>query len=319
MNQTYPVPLWLRWWAWVTVLTTLLLVVLGAEVTTKKVGMADPVGLRNPLYLFESEHGSIRALYLWQTNNLGLLIEHAHRLFGWIVGLQCLIFAVGMAVSARGGFRLLGLLAGVGVGLQGLLGIARVAFNLEAGPGLSTVHGCSAQLVFASLVAVAVMTTPAWSTAGNSIPASLLWAAWLVVGLIYVQMVFGAILRHMLNPVAQRLHVLLAFAVVVGIITVTVRAKRTDPTTGVLGIALHVLVLFQPILGVEAWIRRFGSLTVPDAVPSTLAGDLVRSGHHVLGTLIFASMVALATLLARPRMEVSSPSTLHVRALEAAV
>src|SRR5262245_51996534 len=105
MTEANAVPWWLRAWAWLTVLTCLPLVTLGAEVTTKKVGMADPVALRNPLYLFEQEEGTLRFVHLWQTGQMGVLIEHAHRLFGWLVGFECLVLAIGMGLWAQGGYR----------------------------------------------------------------------------------------------------------------------------------------------------------------------------------------------------------------------
>ena len=55
-------------------------------------------------------------------------------------------------------------------------------------------------------------------------------------------------------------------------------------------VSAAVLVL-QPILGVEAWMRRFGSATLPELVVSSAGLDAVRSGHHVIGTLIFGALV----------------------------
>jgi cytochrome c oxidase assembly protein subunit 15 len=325
MTEMHPVPLWLRWWAWLTVLTALPLVILGAEVTTKKVGMADPVGLRNPFYLFEREADAadqpIRAVHLWQTGQYGLLIEHSHRLIGWIVGFECIVFALGTGLLARGHYRWLGLLAGCAVAAQGALGIGRVYFNVERGPALAALHGCMAQLVFAALVAIAVIASRSWHRPTNAIPPSLRWAALGIAVLVYVQVVFGAVLRHLIDPVAQRLHVLLAFAVVLALLWLMSRGREHDPSnlTFWITIGLTVMVCVQPVLGVESWIRRFGSLTLPDELPSTLMGDFVRSGHHVLGTLIFAGTVALTTMLFRPRTETSSSAALHLRAMEGVV
>src|SRR5262245_12515841 len=61
-----------------TVVVALPLVLLGAEVTTKGVGMVDSVAVRSPWY-FASE---------WMNDHgLGWLIEHGHRQVGWIVGI----------------------------------------------------------------------------------------------------------------------------------------------------------------------------------------------------------------------------------------
>src|SRR4051812_12949838 len=64
-----PVPLWLHLWAILTLLAASLLVLVGAEVTTKQVGMVDPVGFRLPWLLFSQSSG---------IGGPGLQIEHGH-------------------------------------------------------------------------------------------------------------------------------------------------------------------------------------------------------------------------------------------------
>jgi cytochrome c oxidase assembly protein subunit 15 len=307
--QSPPVPLWLRWTAWIVVITAIPLVLLGAETTTKKAGMADQQAVRSPLYLFEREEhvegNPIRGVHLLQTMQIAMFFEHSHRLFGWAVGAQCLfLLAPGMWFAARGGYRWLGLLALTGVTAQGLLGIARVALNVRAGPELAALHGCSAQIVFASLVAVATLATFAWRTPSDALPGWLRWATVGMVALVYAQLVAGAIMRHLLDPIAMRLHILLAFAAVLAILWWCYQIRMHDRLSGatwMMAVFLTVLVLIQPILGVEAWIRRFGTTMLPDEVPSTLIGDTVRSVHHLLGTMIFGTTVALAALVCRPR------------------
>ena len=66
---------------------------------------------------------------------------------------------------------------------------------------------------------------------------------------------------------------------------------------------LPVLTALQPIFGVEAWIRRFGTWHVAGSCAVELRARPRANGHHVLGTLIFASAVALAVLLHRPARE----------------
>jgi cytochrome c oxidase assembly protein subunit 15 len=286
------VPRWLRVWAVLTACAALPLVTLGAEVTTKRVGLADPAGFRLPWRLFDSAGGPIP---------LGLLIEHGHRLAGFVVGVACIVLAVALTVQARGWLhRSLGWLALAAVGLQGMLGIFRVDLHALFGPYLALIHACCAQLVFATLVAVAVLCSRAWSQ-GPAAPAALRSASrWLCL-LVFTQIVFGAVLRHLLDPVAQRLHVLLAFAVVVAALLLVRRLMAEDVGSGTrrIGTVLAALLVLQPILGVEAWVRRFGSGELPELLPSSPAADLVRSGHHVLGTLIFATTVALTVLLHR--------------------
>jgi len=309
------VPRWLQWCAWCAVALALPLAAFGAEVTTKNVGMADRVALRSPLYLLqpESPGGAIRLFHLIETGQYGLLIEHSHRLFGWAVGLAAIVLCVGLLLGAGDWRRWLGLVVLAAVVGQGLLGIFRVS---EISKPLAALHGCAAQLVFATLAAVAVTLSDSWARPGAA--SGLRWYSVALLALLYVQIVFGAIMRHLLDPVAQRLHVLLAFAAVVGVLWLARQVRKEDSSRGA-RLAAHLLAAFivlQPILGVEAWVRRFGSGELPDAVQSSFWGDLTRSGHHVLGTLIFATTAALTTLLFRPRERATSHAMLHARAME---
>jgi cytochrome c oxidase assembly protein subunit 15 len=293
LSHPPPVPRWLRFWAVFTVVAALPLVMLGAEVTTKKVGMVDQVGFRAPWHLFTLPSDQL---------SLGMLIEHGHRLAGFVVGFCCIVLAIGLTIAARGWLhRSLGWIALLAVSSQGILGIYRVNRHVEMGPDLALLHGCLAQLVFAVLLAVAVLCSRTWSVPAVT-PAGLRVAGVVLAGLVYVQVVFGAVTRHLMGPLAQRLHILLAFVVIGLVFMLLGRLRREGGNLAArrLAVLLAVLVLVQPVLGVEAWVRRFGAGTLPELVQSSPTLDLVRSGHHILGTLIFAATVALAVLLCRP-------------------
>jgi cytochrome c oxidase assembly protein subunit 15 len=284
---------WLHAWAVLTALAALPLVTLGAEVTTKQVGMVDPQGFRSPWHLFTV---SAREM------GLGYLIEHGHRLAGFVVGICAIVLAVGLTFAARGAFyRSLGWVALAAVSLQGVLGIFRVDLHARFGPLLATVHGCFAQLVFATLVGVAVLTSRSGLAAGPAGLARFRLFGLVLAAVVYAQIVFGAFTRHLFDRTAQRLHILLAFVVVLGTIDLGRAVWRGGDRAVRRGVLLlGALVLVQPILGVEAWLRRFGSGMLPETVQSSLALDLVRSGHHLVGTLLFATTVALTLLLYRP-------------------
>jgi heme A synthase len=309
-TRTPVVPRWLHAWAILTACAALPLVTLGAEVTTKQVGMADTVGFRAPWYFF--------TLDLSQTS-VGLLIEHSHRLAGFAVGICCIVLALGLSFvggrtpTQRVPYRWLGWGALLAVSLQGVLGIFRVNLHALVGDSLKTLHACFAQLVFSYLVALAILTSRAFGRrasvlacpSGASEDACPTGRVRLVAVLLaivtYVQVVFGAVMRHLFNPAAQRLHILLAF-VVVGLFVWLARELREQPPDRALrrvGLVLMVLLFFQPMLGLEAWIRRFGSGELPELVRPSPMLDTVRSGHHVFGTLIFAATVALSILVWR--------------------
>ena len=173
--------------------------------------------------------------------------------------------------------------------------------NATLGGSLALVHGACAQLVVAVLVAVAVLCSRAWWLA-EPLPARVRRGALSLAALVYVQIVFGAITRHLLDGVAQRLHILLAFVVLGTVFWLVAGLRRpgAGPTVRRWGLLLMVLVSVQPIFGVEAWIRRFGAGTLPELVPSSFGLDVARSGHQLIGTLIFATSVTLAVFALRP-------------------
>src|SRR5947209_2375922 len=204
---------WLHRWAVLTVCATFVLLLLGAVVTTFRVGMADPVWPTYPWHLL---------LISWDEPSPGFLIEHSHRLAGYVVGCCVIVLAAGLWRAApRRWLRWLGTAALLGVIAQGLLGGFRVKLNALVGTDLATVHGCFAQVVFALLVSLAVFTGPAWfaaAPAAKAAPASLRrWSLYVVV-LLYLQIILGAVLRHTHAGVAQRGHLLLAFLVVAAVV-----------------------------------------------------------------------------------------------------
>jgi heme A synthase len=277
-----------------TVCAAVPLVLLGAEVTTKQVGMVDRVGFRPPWHLLSVP---FRAL------GLGYLIEHAHRLAGFLVGTCSIVLAVGLWLKARHPLlRWMGWVALAAVSLQGVLGIFRVDLDYLFGPNLALVHGLFAQVTFAVLVSVAVMTSRAWAGAAVNDPA-LRRLALVFAILVYAQIAFGALVRHLTSRPAQRAHVLFAFVVVaaaVWLLRAVWEQKRDRPLRRT-AVLLGALLVLQLGLGVEAWVGRFGSGVLPEHMNSpNLALDAVRSGHFVIGTLLFATAVALALLSYRP-------------------
>ena len=119
-------------------------------------------------------------------------------------------------------------------------------------------------------------------------------ASALIVVIVLVQIVFGGLLRHLNQPLAQRLHPLLAFAVLLAVTwTAALSMRDVDGATTVRrkAMALLALVFLQAALGIEAWLRmgkvaQYASITIPDAA--------VRSLHVLTGFGVFVSAVLLA-------------------------
>jgi cytochrome c oxidase assembly protein subunit 15 len=296
-------PRWLHAVAVLTAVCAMPLLFLGAEVTTKQVGMVDQQGLRQPwhLYTLISDHVRQDGMrYFADPSNWGLLIEHTHRTFGWIVGLCSITLALGLGFGQkRVWLRWLGIVALLTVTGQGVLGILRVNEHVRAGPELAMIHGCTAQLVFALLVAVAYLTSAAGEdiSAGIAVDARLSRLTFMTASLTYAQVVLGALVRHTESAIAPRAHLLVAFAVVAGVAAIawaywnsSEHDRRLARPLGVL-IALVALQLF---LGVEAWLSKFTSGQWPQLKPLFPQPDLARSLHLLVGSLLFAASVVMA-------------------------
>src|SRR5438876_11499738 len=101
---------WLHGWAVLTACATFILLLLGAIVTTFRVGMADPIWPTYPWHLL---------LINWQEPSPGFIVEHTHRLAGYIVGASTIALAVGSWVSRpRRALGWLGIVALLGVIVQ---------------------------------------------------------------------------------------------------------------------------------------------------------------------------------------------------------
>jgi heme A synthase len=306
-------------WAVITVAATFLLLAIGSVVTTLRVGMADPIWPTYPWHLL---------LISWQEPSAGFLIEHSHRLAGYIVGCCVIGLACGLWLTAHSVWlRRLSVAALGAVILQGLLGGFRVKLNALFGTDLAMIHGCFAQLVFALLAAIALFTSPSWSHPSpvrgtTSQQRQLRRTALLAVTVVYLQVIFGASVRHTFSPLAQRAHFLAAFGAVAVLawLCKLVLADRAGPRRLARAVVvLAILVAVQLGLGVETWISRFGSGVLPELQQATLRQGLLRTSHFLVGTLVFAQTVIAALWTYRVPLTREEPATALVVRGEAAV
>jgi cytochrome c oxidase assembly protein subunit 15 len=303
-------PRWLHYWAVLTVCATLPLLLLGAEVTTKQVGMVDQEGFRAPWYLWTVP---------LREKDVGFLVEHSHRLAGFIVGSCAIVLAVGMLLGEpRRWARWLGVAALVGVSLQGVLGILRVKYNAVVGTELALVHGCFAPLVVALLVSVALLTSRGWAALGE-VPVApvevgrMRRCALLTVGLVYLQIVLGAVVRHKDYPLGARAHLLTAFAVVAAVAWLTKMVldnRLREPGLSRSVRVLLVLVGLQLLLGIEAWMSKFVSTESiwRQLQPLKVHPGLLQSIHSLVGSLILATAVVVALQAQRIWSVVPAPA-----------
>ena len=182
---------WLNRFAWLTCVTTLLLICSGGMVTSKGVGLAVPD--------WPTTFGYNMFLFPVSKWVGGILFEHTHRLIGSLVGFVTIILAVWLWLSEdRQWVRNLGVIALAGVILQGILGGLRVTMMKDE---IGVFHACIAQAFLGLLVVIALVTTNFWRTLTNqridpqkSAPIKTLAIAITIA--IYVQLALGATMRH---------------------------------------------------------------------------------------------------------------------------
>jgi cytochrome c oxidase assembly protein subunit 15 len=130
----------------------------------------------------------------------GILFEHTHRLYAAsIVGPLCIVLAVvAWITDRRRAIRWTALAILLAVILQGVIGGLRVVLSER---DLAIVHGVAAQLFFCLLATFCVMTSRFWlSSARTAAPPHAIRNVYglsiLAVGLILIQLIVGAIMRH---------------------------------------------------------------------------------------------------------------------------
>jgi cytochrome c oxidase assembly protein subunit 15 len=349
------------------------LVALGGQTTTRSAGMADPVWPTEPWYLVVNSHEILKE------PRPGFLLEHTHRLAGWITGFLALGFAfaawwnepnrslkaggfasllalivayggfhgamrlikddptafgnaqllTGIAslilamaaigfcvISARSGqpggmTRALATIGLIGVMIQGLLGGFRVLLNYWFGPDLAIVHGCFAHVVVCTYVAAVMTAAPVSSDSILSPDDRQRLGRWVLaaIALVFLQLIWGALTRHTGTALAQRLHLLTAFAATAIVLVIAFRIFSVESVNRQLrGKAIHLIgiVFVQVALGVEAYIGKFAAVgpyanLEPRFRPITDGQALTRTAHVLVGLTLLASLVALAVRIYRTR------------------
>src|SRR5262245_1784820 len=295
-------------------LVTFPLIWVGGLVTTYDAGMAVPD--------WPGTYGYNLLRYPWQTWLAGpwdLFIEHGHRLLGAAAGLLSIALVAVVLLTDRRRWLVgasFGALALVIV--QGVLGGARVVFDERM---VAMIHGCVGPVFFAYLAALVVATSRWWQAAPKvelDRGARIVRAAWFNVGLAYVQLVLGAIIRHIpliAAPGVFRatlvLHLIIAAALTIHIVMHSVRAFRLPrEIRGLRGLAglLSLLVVVQVLLGgatyvakyaFPAWLGEFSFAANFVVQEKGLGQSLITTAHVANGSLILFVAVIAAMRSAR--------------------
>lgn len=294
--------------ATITAVTIFLLLITGGLVTGLEAGLAVPD--------WPNSFGHNMLLYPLAEMKGGIYYEHAHRLYGMLVGLsavtlQVLIFRF----ETRRTVRALAVVGFVMVCIQGLLGALRVTghFTLSQDPSqmapsvpLAVVHGVFGQLVFAVYCIIAVMCGARWRDAqprSEIIGAKGRLLSQVLVLVLLVQLVSGALYRHYQIPVpdaapahpAWAMHMHVSWAVVAFFTTLWVGlramalAKSVKPLPQ-LGHGLLMLLGFQIAFGIGALVTVIirKSATIPTWE------ILFTSAHQATGALLLATSAVIA-------------------------
>lgn len=305
---------WLARFAVVAAVAVVPLLTLGGAVTSAHAGLSVPD--------WPGTYGANMFLY-----PIGLMaadprvfLEHTHRLFGSLVGLTTVaLFLATLMVDRRAWIKVFAGVLVLAVIAQGVLGGLWVRMAQEGGMDsrlvrwLPVIHGVMAQVYFAGAVAFAAAVSLGYAQVTANTHNTLMKGAakWtkILLGVLLVQLVMGAMYRHLQSKHALFTHIGVAFVVVVLAQIVGFRMKKlaregtsAPRQLAISGTGMAHTAGLQFLLGWVAFLvvgtaaarvnPTAGQLATTDVVSGWYA--LVRSAHQVNG----AALIALATLAA---------------------
>lgn len=297
---------WKNWFSLFTrvaAVCVFLLLITGGLVTGLEAGLAVPD--------WPGSFGHNMLLYPLSQMTGGIFYEHAHRLYGMLVGFTALTLAISAFwLDERKWVRALAVTVLLMVSTQGVLGGTRVT---ETSLALAIAHGVFGQIVFATVCGMAVVTSGSWVWHRERAmsPASKTDRSWstLLVGAMVMQLTLGAWYRHTLKVHVLYTHILWAMLVLGLVIFVGGRAWRGNPdaksddarvlmkfgkamlhSTG-LQIALGVVAMIAVLARPSAPPTTSGVATPIGIVP--LWEIVFTSAHQAIGALL----LAIATML----------------------
>ena len=246
----------------------------------------------------------------------GVLFEHGHRLVASAVGCLTLVLALWITIrEPRPSVRALGLGALFAVILQGVLGGVTVLYKLPL--AVSVTHACLAQTFFCITVALAVITGESWQrlvTNSERAPAALPAVAAMTTGIVFAQLVLGALVRHMHAGLAIP-DFPLAFGRVIPPLVTPFITVHFAHRMGALVVAVAVATTLATARRGPAPLRRPAVLAATlVALQVTLGAFVIWTGravlptttHLVTGAALLATCLVLALRAARMS---TAPST----------
>jgi cytochrome c oxidase assembly protein subunit 15 len=234
--------------------------------------------------------------------NGGALFEHTHRVVAGCLGIFTLLLcAVLWATENRAWLKWFSVIAVLGIAAQAYLGGQVVIRLLHY--WLPVIHACFAQIVFATLLSIAVFTSRWWIEEQRQLedagpPAiSLRSLAVLNAAIIYCQVILGAGFRHKDIPIWP--HVAGAVAVLGMVVWTAVALRKRFPQSQELRKArmlLHAIFGVQFLLGLGAYWSRMSTADAPQPMPVMVLMTVV---HTVVGAILFAFSISIVLLCYR--------------------
>lgn len=284
-RRTYSPYDWDARFAAVAAAATLMLILIGGLVTSNEAGLAVPDWPRS--------FGSNMFLYPLSRMTGGIYYEHAHRLFGALVGLTTLVLCIRLWVTeTRPAVRGLAVAALVLVCVQGVMGGLRVT---ELSLALAVVHGVTAQLFLSLLLLLAASCSRRWRAmpavrppGGTTIDLRLAIMLW---GVLVGQLALGALVRHTGRGIWS--HIIVAAFVTLLAVVCGLRAwgRVSSPAPlPRLGLTLITVVGVQLGLGVAA---LAASAARGPSAPPTPYDVLFTTAHQLNGAVLMATTALL--------------------------
>jgi cytochrome c oxidase assembly protein subunit 15 len=301
---------WLHRFAKLVAASTFVLIFIGGLVTTTGSGLAVPD--------WPTTYGHFMFSFPLSKMVGGILYEHGHRMVATVVGMLTVILAIWLWIKEpRRWMKWLGIGALLAVITQGVLGGLTVLYLLPT--PISVLHGCLAQTFFCMTICIAMFTSREWLTENEKIAdaskPSIQSLTILTTGLVFAQLIIGAIMRHMgaglaipdfplafgkvIPPIETQavavhfLHRVGALIVSIGIIATVIqilRHHRHQPKLTRAAIALVIALIVQITLAaLTIWTKKA-------MIPTTAH---VATGAFILATSLVLTLRAHRLFLSK--------------------
>lgn len=318
-TSSHSFDVWLNRFAKLLAGSTFLLIFIGGLVTSTGSGLAVPD--------WPNTYGHFMFSFPMSQMIGGILYEHGHRMVASIVGLFTVILTVWIWLRSdnpRLKWFSVGALAAVVA--QGVLGGITVLYLLPT--PVSVLHGCLAQAFFMMTVAIAVFTSHEWQgkpdQSEDRSRLGILNLTMLTTGLVYLQLILGAIMRHSGAGLAIP-DFPLAFGKVIPAIETQAVAIHFLHRLGAFAVSIAIIATVFQIVIHHRKERRLLlpalSLIVSLALQITLAAYTIwtqkavipTTAHVATGAFILANCLVLTLrsyLYLKPRQQAISPQAL---------